>query len=346
MTDERRLLAADFDYACPSELIAQHPAERRDESRLLALHRATGALSHRHFRDLPALLAPGDLLVLNATRVLPARLIGTRENGAPAEVLLVRPEPDGTWLAMAHPGGKLKAGRTVTFGADSAAEIVSVAGGGLRVVRFTGALDAVATMQRYGAVPLPPYINRSPDPTDRERYQTVFARVDGSVAAPTAGLHFTSELLAHIRSTGIETAEVLLHVGPGTFKPVDADDPAKHRMHAEWYEVPETTALAIHAAKARGARVWAVGTTVARTLETAGAGGALRAGSGWTDLFIYPPYRFRVVDALITNFHLPRSTLLMLVAAFAGYEATMAAYRAAVAARYRLYSYGDAMAIL
>jgi S-adenosylmethionine:tRNA ribosyltransferase-isomerase len=327
-------------------LIAQRPLPDRAASRLLTLNRATGSLAHRQFRDLPELLKPGDLLVLNATRVLPARLIGTRENGAKAELLLVHPEPDGTWLAMVHPGGKLKAGRTVAFGEGAKAVIEAVEGGGLRKVRFTGPLDANQVMQRHGAVPLPPYITRTPDAADKERYQTVFARVDGSVAAPTAGLHFTTEVLNEIRARGIRTTEVLLHVGPGTFKPVEVDNPVQHTMHAEWYEVPTDAAAAINATKTQGGRVWAVGTTVARTLEAVAAERPIAAGTGWTRLFIYPPYEFRVVDALITNFHLPRSTLLMLVAAFAGYDATMAAYRAAVAERYRLYSYGDAMAVV
>jgi len=337
---ERRHTAADFDYACPPDLIAQHPLPERDASRLMTLDRSTGAITHRTFRDLPSLLRSGDLLVRNTTRVLPARLLGTRDNGAPAELLLVHPEPDGTWLAMAHPGGKLKPGRTVTFAGGAAAEIVSVEGGGLRKVRFVGALNAMEVMERYGAVPLPPYIDRKPDADDRERYQTVFAAVDGSVAAPTAGLHFTPALLKTLHEQGVRIVDVVLHVGPGTFKPVDVDDPATHVMHAEWYEVPAVTTKAIEETKAKGGRVWAVGTTVARTLETASS------GSGWTRLFIYPPYQFKVVDALITNFHLPRSTLLMLVAAFAGYDAAMNAYREAVKERYRLYSYGDAMAIV
>jgi S-adenosylmethionine:tRNA ribosyltransferase-isomerase len=360
----RRLLAADFDYDCPPELIAQHPAPDRAASRLLVLDRATGRVSHRTFRDFPSLFEPGDLLVLNVSRVMPARLIGMRDNGRPAEILLVHPEPDETWLAMGHPGGKLKAGRRVRFGgaggqksrkADPGAaevEIVEVLGGGLRRVRFHG-MEAREVMQLWGAVPLPPYIHRTPDAADRERYQTVYAKTDGSVAAPTAGLHFTPEILEAVRARGATIAEVTLHVGPGTFKPVEADDPAEHVMHAEWYEIPTAAAEAVNQAKARARRVWAVGTTACRVLETAGrrAGGpadsaAVTAGSGWTDLFIYPPYAFRVVDALLTNFHLPRSTLLMLVAAFAGYDHTVAAYRDAVRERYRLYSYGDAMAVV
>jgi len=329
-----------FDYPLPQHLIAQRPLPNRSASRLLVLSRATGAVEHRQFRDFPALLAPGDVLVVNTSRVIPARLVGRRSNGRPAEILLVHPEPDGTWLAMVHPGGKLKGGRTVAFGDDAVAEVADVVGGGLRRVRFAGRLDVQAVMARYGAVPLPPYIARPADEQDRDRYQTVYAREDGSVAAPTAGLHFTPEVLAEIKERGVTVAEVLLHVGPGTFKPVEVEDPAKHVMHGEWYQVPTATAEAVNAAKAAGHRVWAVGTTVVRTLETARG-----AGSGWTSLFIRPGFQFSVVDAVLTNFHLPRSTLLMLVAAFAGYEQTMAAYREAIAREYRLYSYGDAMVV-
>ncbi len=354
-----RLTAAAFDYACPPGLIAQHPVADRADSRLLVLDRATGTRSHRRFRDFPSLLTPGDVLVLNVSRVIPARLLGVRANGRPAEVLLVHPAPDGTWLAMVHPGGKLKAGRRVRLGEATEVEVLEVVGGGLRRVRLTGPLDARGVMERFGAVPLPPYIRRAPDERDRERYQTVYARVDGSVAAPTAGLHFTPAVLDEVAAREVAVAEIVLHVGPGTFKPVEADDPARHVMHAEWFEVPTAAADTINQAKARGGRVWAVGTTAARVLETLGAAApatsapsappapaVLHPTSGWTDLFIYPPFPFRVVDALLTNFHLPRSTLLMLVAAFAGHEATMAAYREAVRERYRLYSYGDAMAIV
>jgi S-adenosylmethionine:tRNA ribosyltransferase-isomerase len=363
--------ADDFDYVCPPELIAQHPTAERGTSRLLVLHRTSGAVRHRTFPDFPELLEPGDVLVLNTSRVIPARLIGRRDNGRPAEVLLVHPEPDGTWLAMVHPGGKLKTGRLVDFGAagqrgsaaGATAEIVGVVGGGLRRVRFHG-MDAREAMRLFGAVPLPPYIHHRPDAEDRERYQTVYARQDGSVAAPTAGLHFTPQILDAIRTRGVAVTEVVLHVGPGTFKPVEVPDLRAHVMHAEWYEISEEAAGTINAARAGGGRVWAVGTTSVRVLETAAARSAdarggdacvaptdttdtvMRAGSGWTDIFIYPPYTFRAVDALLTNFHLPRSTLLMLVAAFAGREATLRAYAEAIRERYRLYSYGDAMAVV
>jgi S-adenosylmethionine:tRNA ribosyltransferase-isomerase len=341
-----RVRASDFDFEYPREAVAQRPLPDRGASRLLLLERDTGAIHHDHFSDFPALLGRGDVLVLNISRVIPARLMGTREGGREAEVLLVHPEPDGSWLAMVHPGGKLKAGRRVRFGDESVGEIEEVVGGGLRRVRFSGGLDAFGLMERYGAVPLPPYIERPPEEGDRERYQTVYAAVDGSVAAPTAGLHFTPPLLDEIARRGTAIVEVVLHVGPGTFKPVEVEEPARHRMHAEWFTVSEEAAQAVNRAKDAGHRVWAVGTTVARTLESVATEHCrVTAGSGWTDLFIYPPFEFRIADALLTNFHLPRSTLLMLVAAFAGYEPTMAAYREAVAQGYRLFSYGDAMAV-
>jgi S-adenosylmethionine:tRNA ribosyltransferase-isomerase len=310
---------------------------------LLVLERATGAITHRQFSDIVDLIPAGDVLVLNTSRVIAARLHGKRDSGSTAEILLVRSLPDGTWLAMGHPGGKLKPGRRVTFGGNSALEIVEVLGGGLRRVRFTGALDAQATVATYGEVPLPPYIRRPPTAADRERYQTVYATHDGSVAAPTAGLHFTAALLERLRAQGVAVASLDLHVGPGTFKPVEVDDLAAHPMHPEAYEIPVETAAAVDETTV----VWAVGTTVVRALESAAdAAGHVRAGAGETSLFIHPPYRFRVIDRLLTNFHLPRSTLLMLVCAFGGYEAVMGAYREAVREGYRFYSYGDAMAII
>jgi len=250
------------------------------------------------------------------------------------------------WLAMVHPGGKLKPGRRIRLGDDASVEIHDVVGGGLRRVRLLGSLSAGEVMERHGSVPLPPYIERAPEPEDRERYQTVYAREEGSVAAPTAGLHFTPALLEEIRDRGTTIVELLLHVGPGTFKPVETEDPSRHPMHAEWFAVPQPAARVINDRRAAGGRVIAVGTTAARALESgASPGGTVRAGEGWTDLFIRPGYEFRTVDALLTNFHLPRSTLLMLVAAFAGYQVTMHAYQVAIAEGYRLYSYGDAMLV-
>jgi S-adenosylmethionine:tRNA ribosyltransferase-isomerase len=287
------------------------------------------------------------LLVLNTSRVIPARLHGKREAGAPAEVLLVRELAGGTWLAMGHPGGKLKPGRRVTFGDDSTVEILEMLGGGLRKVRFVGSLDARATLEKYGQVPLPPYIRRPPNADDHERYQTVYAAHDGSVAAPTAGLHFTTELLAQIHERGISVTALDLHVGPGTFKPVETEALAAHTMHPEAYEISEDAASWVNSVKSVGGGVWGVGTTVVRALESAvDPQGQVRAGTGETSLFIHPPYEFKVVDHLITNFHLPRSTLLMLVCAFGGYERVMNAYPEAVKQGYRFYSYGDAMAII
>ncbi len=343
----RRYRTSDFDYVLPPDRIAQAPLPERSASRLLVLVRATGGIRHARFPDIVDLVAPEDVLVLNVSRVIPARLHGRRETGAAAELLLVRGLPDGSWLALGHPGGKLKPGRRVTFGPDSAVTIVERLGGGLRRVQFVGVLDARATLAKYGEVPLPPYIRRPPTPEDRERYQTVYAAHDGSVAAPTAGLHFTPELLEQLRARGIATAELDLHVGPGTFKPVQDDDLANHAMQAEAYALSEQAADTINARRAAGGRVWAVGTTVVRALETcADERGQIRASAGETRAFIYPPYTFRAVDGLLTNFHLPRSTLLMLVCAFGGYEHVLQAYRAAIDERYRFYSYGDAMVVI
>lgn len=341
------LHTGDFEYVLPPDRIAQTPLADRSASRLLVLDRGAGTIVHRHFRDLPQLVAPGDVVVLNASRVIPARLHGTRESGAAAEILVVRDLGDGTWEAMGHPGGKLKPGRHVTFGADAAVEVLEVLGGGLRRVRFVGALDARATLAKYGEVPLPPYITRAPVAQDRERYQTVYAAHDGSVAAPTAGLHFTPEVLIAIRDRGAAIVTLDLHVGPGTFKPVEVDDPAAHVMHPEAYAVSPETAGEINDRRAAGGRIWAVGTTVVRSLETvADDAGRVHAGVGETRAFIRPPYRFKAVDRMVTNFHLPRSTLLMLVCAFGGRERVLDAYRAAVNAGYRFYSYGDAMVLI
>jgi S-adenosylmethionine:tRNA ribosyltransferase-isomerase len=338
---------SDFDYNLPPEQIAQHPLPDRSASRLLVLHRATGAIRHLHFRDLPELIPPRDVLVINTSRVIPARLHGKRDTGTVAELLLVHELADGSWLAMGHPGGKLKPGRRVSFGEDSAVEVLEMLGGGLRRVRFVGALDARTTLAKYGEVPLPPYIRRPPDDADRERYQTVYAAHDGSVAAPTAGLHFTPELLADIYTRQVRVASIDLHVGPGTFKPVETEDISLHSMTAEAYDITPGAAEWINHAKEKQRGVWAVGTTVVRALESAAdSQGLVRAVVGETSLFIRPPYDFKIVDHLITNFHLPRSTLLMLVCAFGGYDRVMAAYRDAVKEGYRFYSYGDAMVII
>jgi len=336
------LKTSDFDYALPDELIAQTPSAERGGSRLLALGRSgAGALRDLRFNDILDLIPEGDIVVLNTTKVRHARLLGARPSGAPAEVLLLTPRADGSWEAMGKPGSALKPGKRITLGPDSEVETVEVLEEGTRIVRFVG-LDATDAMAKYGRLPLPPYIARDPTDADESRYQTVYAEREGSVAAPTAGLHFTPTLLDALRAKGVRFAHVDLEVGAGTFKPVEADDPADHHMHVERYEVPNGTAAAITEAKQRGAKVWAVGTTVVRTLEASGG----TAGRGETQIFIRPGYTFQVVDHLITNFHLPRSTLLMLVAAFAGYDATMAAYRHAIEQQYRFYSYGDAMVIV
>ena len=338
---------ADYDFALPPDRVAQRPAARRDESRLMVIDRATGSIEHRTFRDLPTLMRPHDVLVLNRTRVMRARLLGRRDSGAPAEVFLLRPLGDDRFEAMVHPGQKLKPGRTVHVAPDLDVEILEVTDRRTRVVRLRSALPAAEAIERFGHVPLPPYIARADADDDAARYQTVYARESGSVAAPTAGLHFTPELLEDIAAIGVQRAEVVLHVGAGTFKPLEVDDPAAHVMHEEWYSLPAEAATTLERARREGGRVWAVGTTSVRTLESAaGDDGSFVERSGETRIFIRPPYRFRAVDKLITNFHLPRSTLIMLVAAFAGYELTMRAYRVALDSGYRFYSYGDAMVVL
>ena len=345
MTDE--LLTADYDFTLPRELIAQAPLARRDASRLMVVDRGAGTISHRRFAELPSLMAAGDLLVVNRSKVVKARLRGTRVgSGAPAEIFLLAPLGDGQYEAMVSPGGKLKPGRVVEIAAGFTAEIVSVTERRTRVVQLRAAVGIDVAIEAHGHVPLPPYIRRGDDAADADRYQTVFAREAGSVAAPTAGLHFTSALLHEIESRGVRRGEVVLHVGAGTFKPVEADDPAAHVMHEERYMLSADTAAAWRETRAAGHRVWAVGTTTVRTLESAMTDDGVAPGNGATRIFIRPPQQVRSVDALITNFHLPRSTLIMLVAAFAGYELTMRASREAIAERYRFYSYGDAMAIV
>lgn len=344
-------LVSHYDYQLPSHRIARYPAARRDESRLLVVPQDPAPLRHLRFHDVLELFEPGDVLVVNESKVLPARLLGRKPTGAPAEILLIRPAAEGDdpylWEALVRPGSKLKPGRTVVVGDDLHVEIMDSAPGSGRVVRLVTDLPVEAALDRYGHMPLPPYIDRPDEALDRERYQTVYAREPGSVAAPTAGLHFTDELLAALDGKGVHRTAVTLHVGIGTFRPVEVDDPEQHEMHREWCEVTAEAAEAVNAARGAGGRVWAVGTTAVRTLESAtDESGRIRAGQRTTDLFIRPPYRFRAVDCLITNFHLPRSTLLMLVAAFGGYERVMAAYAEAIAGDYRFYSYGDAMAVI
>ena len=387
MTAEPPLRTADFDYSLPPELIAQEPLPDRAGSRLLVVlrserrrtaatdrraeHRAApgrrtnqafrqpvplpgqgrsvagGVLSDGRFSQLSSLIPSGDLVVINTTRVRHARLLGTRASGAPAEVLLIHPAADGeSWVALGKPGSALQPGKRIALDGQVEIETLEVLSDGNRRVRFLGA-TAEAAIARFGRLPLPPYITRDPTPADDERYQTVYARVEGSVAAPTAGLHFTGDLLDSLSAKGVLIAGLDLQVGPGTFKPVEVDDPREHPMHPEQYEISPRLAALIELTREQGGRVWAVGTTVVRALESAAtAEGDVQAGTGCTSLLIMPGYRFRVVDRLITNFHLPRSTLLMLVSAFAGRELTLAAYAHAVAERYRFYSYGDAMVVL
>ena len=342
---------SDFYYELPNHLIAQYPTAERDESRLMVANRTHREIAHRTFRELPNFLHAGDCLVLNETRVFPARLKGYRPitRGA-VELLLLHPNGD-TWEAMARPGRRLRIGAEIAFeGSDLIAIVEEVLDSGNRRVRFEGKGSLDELLKTHGHVPLPPYIRREDRASDKARYQTVYARVRGSVAAPTAGLHFTPGLLAKIEALDISLARILLHVGPGTFQPVKADDIRDHKMGAEFWKIDESAAETVNRCRANGGRVIAVGTTSVRTLESAavkiGSNWRLKSGSDWTHIFIYPPYDFRLVDGLITNFHLPESTLLMLVAAFMGRNFAMRAYREAVRKAYRFYSYGDAMMIL
>lgn len=386
MADERAGRTEAYDYELPAELIAARPPARRDASRLLVLDRARGRFTDAAFPALLDRLSAGDAVVVNDSRVFPARLLGRKPTGARAEILLVRPESGALppfapfdeadtrlWRAMVRPGGKLKPGRTVDIAAGFAVEILDSASDGTRLVRLAGDGDPWSLIQRHGRVPLPPYIVRDArgepgggregradgdgrprrdgawrardDAEDRERYQTVYSSPSGSVAAPTAGLHFTREMLAAVKARGARLVSLTLHVGFGTFRPVTADRIDEHEVAREAYRFSSSAAAALNATRAGGGRVFAVGTTSCRVLETVAAGGPFQPGRGWTNLFIRPPYAFRAVDALVTNFHLPRSSLLMLVAAFAGRELTLEAYAHAIRERYRFYSYGDAMLI-
>jgi S-adenosylmethionine:tRNA ribosyltransferase-isomerase len=336
---------SDFHFDLPDELIARYPLEQRSASRLLSLDGKTGELRHRVFADILELLNPGDLLVFNDTRVIPARLFGRKETGGQVEVLMERLLEDKYgMLAHVKASKALRPGQKIILEDGSVLEMLG-RDNALFHLRLAGAEPLLPLLERVGHMPLPPYVDRPDEATDRERYQTVYAREAGAVAAPTAGLHFDDELLEQLKTRGIEQAFVTLHVGAGTFQPVRVDRIEDHVMHSEVARVPESTVRAVQAAKARGGRVVAVGTTSVRSLESASSDGTLVPFLGETDIFIHPGYRFRTVDALITNFHLPESTLIMLVSAFAGYDHTMNAYRAAVAERYRFFSYGDAMFI-
>jgi S-adenosylmethionine:tRNA ribosyltransferase-isomerase len=339
---------SDFDYELPRELIAQYPSERRDESRLLVLRRDSGETEHRRFRDVIDYIRSGDVLVVNDSRVIPARLIGRRSTGGRAEMFLLRDLGGNRWEVLVRPGARIRQGGMLEFGeGELTARVVSVLADGKREVELDARDGVESAVARLGQVPLPPYIDREPVEADGDRYQTVYARVPGAVAAPTAGLHFTRDLLGRVESAGAAVARLTLHVGIGTFRPVSVEDPAEHRMESERYEISGETAATINSARDAGGRVIAVGTTAVRTLETvADESGRVHPGSGATDLFIRPPYTFRCVDVLVTNFHLPRSTLLMLVSAFGGREHVLASYREAVRERYRFYSYGDAMLLI
>lgn len=336
---------SDFDYYLPDELIAQTPVEPRDASRLMVLHKDTGDIEDRHFGDLIDYLSPGDCLVLNDTRVMPARIYGVAEDtGAVVEFLLLGREDGDRWECLAGPGKKAKPGRRFAFGDELTGTVERVTGDGNRIVKFEYDGVFFEILDRIGEMPLPHYIKKKLE--DNERYQTVYAKERGSAAAPTAGLHFTKEYLDRIRAKGVAVVFVTLHVGLGTFRPVKEENIEDHVMHSERYTVPEDTAETVTATKAGGGRVICVGTTSCRTVESVAEGGVLRPCTGETDIYIYPGYKFKCMDGLVTNFHLPESTLIMLVSAFAGYEHTMNAYRQAVLRRYRFFSFGDAMLII
>lgn len=348
------LKLSDYDFHLPEERIAQLPAERRDQSRLMVIRRATGEREHRLFRDITEYLEPGDLLVLNDTKVIPARLYGTRASGARIEVLLLEEVARDRWLALVRPGRKVPEGTVIRFAEGFEGTVVGVEPDGSRLIQLSSAETSVKeAIALHGELPLPPYILARP--ADADRYQTVYAKEEGAVAAPTAGLHFTPELLATLGERGVETATVTLHTGLGTFRPVAVEDVTTHDMHAERFRLSAETVEAVQRTKERGGRVVAVGTTAVRTLEHAAQAGVLAPGSGETRIFIYPGYRFRVVDALVTNFHLPKSTLLMLVSAFAdqappagmtGRELMLESYQEAIEREYRFYSFGDATLML
>ena len=336
---------SDFYYDLPEELIAQTPLLQRDASRLMVLDRTDGHISHQHFYDLPEYLHPGDCLVINESRVIPARLIGVSEKtGSPVEVLLLTQRGD-EWECITQPGRRTREGARLSFGDELTAQVLRVTETGNRIIRFDYEGIFLEVLERLGRMPLPPYITQELD--DPSRYQTVYSKNPGSAAAPTAGFHFTPELLAKLEGLGVRIARITLHVGLGTFRPVKAEEITEHVMHSEYYEVPREAASTINDARASGGRIISVGTTSTRTLESvADENGVIPATAGWTDIFIYPGYKFRAIDGLITNFHLPESTLIMLVSAFAGYEHTMHAYQEAVRERYRFFSFGDAMLII
>ncbi len=339
---------SDFKYPLPDEFIAQYPVEKRDESRLLVVNRENDNISHHTFRDLPEFLRKGDCLVINETKVFPARLMGTKEKtDAQVEIFLLRELESSLWEVLVKPARKVRVGNRLSLTDDLYCDVIDNTVSGGREVRFNNNGNFFSIVQKLGRSPLPPYIKREPEDLDKERYQTIFAKVRGAVAAPTAGLHFTEELVKTSKSRGVRVVPIVLHVGLGSFRPVMVEDLSRHKMDSEYYEVYEESARIINETKSNGGKVIAVGTTSVRALETAvTSDNMVKTEKGWTDKFIYPPYLFKIVDALITNFHLPCSTLLMLASAFAGQELITAAYREAVNEKYRFYSYGDAMLIL
>jgi S-adenosylmethionine:tRNA ribosyltransferase-isomerase len=339
------LSLAAYNYELPKELIAQQPTDNRSESRLMHIKKSNGTISDRKFSDILEILIPGDLLVVNSSKVFPARLFATKDNGAGVEVLLLHQTAENEWKCMVSPGKRLKAAQWLYFSDNLKAFCSQGDSEGLRSLHFECTVPFWEEIYRIGHIPLPPYIERQDGEGDHERYQTVYAKELGSVAAPTAGLHFDEPILNSLKERGIHVCEIILHVGIGTFRPVKSERITEHVMHAELATIPETSAIAINSAKQEGRRVICVGTTSARTLESFWAEGKILAGSKWTDIFIYPGIPFKVVDAMITNFHLPQSTLLMMISAFAGYELVMKAYQRAVNERYRFFSYGDAMFI-
>ena len=338
------LRRSDYFYQLPQELIAQTPAEKRDFSRMMTLERSSGKTDDKHFYDIIDLINPGDCLVLNNTKVIPARVFGKNKSGREIEMLLLRDRGDDIWECLLRPAKKVKLGETISFGEELVGRVIKIIEDGNRLIKFEYKGIFIEILERIGTTPLPPYItSRASDPS---RYQTVYAKLDGSAAAPTAGLHFTEELLQKLAEKGVDIAFITLHVGLGTFRPVKEDDLSKHIMHTEWYEISDEAAKKINKAKKNGGRVISVGTTSCRTLETVATKyGEIRADSGDTDIFIYPGYEFKCIDALITNFHLPESTLIMLISAFSSREAVLEAYREAVEKRYRFFSFGDAMYI-
>jgi S-adenosylmethionine:tRNA ribosyltransferase-isomerase len=344
--EDKLKLRNSYYYDLPEELIAQYPLKKRSDSRLLHLNKDNGAVSHHKFTDITQFLQSDDILVINKTKVIPARLYGEKDSGAKIEILLLNQNNENTWNCLVKPGKKLKPGTHIIFSEQLSATIQDYGPEGSRLVAFQFQGDFWKILEEFGKMPLPPYIHRNSREEDKQTYQTVYAEERGSVAAPTAGLHFTDEILADIRKMGVEILEVVLHVGLGTFRPVKSDNITHHKMHSEHCQISDETTRKINLAKKNGQRIIAVGTTTTRTLESFAVEGIMKSGSHWTDIFIYPGRKIQIIDGLLTNFHMPESTLLMLVSALAGYDNIMKAYKIAIINRYRFFSYGDAMLIL